>query len=229
MVKRPRHLDSPEPERVPLPPAGGAAGLAQTSSVMATMEATAAAEASSVSSTPTQLGRARRVSFSTATAPVVLAPLDSTTPSDPLANPTLPPSPPAFRTGAPSPALESSVDSPAANAPSPADATGNSASPPLTPGAAAAAASLLKGRMPTFPLSDAYKPEPVDGRKHPRDLVPLDIGFPTLEMADKIRKEDQEDRLLMATCAVLHSHENRALCPKEIAEVMFQRDWLHNV
>lgn len=83
--------------------------------------------------------------------------------------------------------------------------------------------------MPTFPLSDAYKPEPVDGRKHPRDLVPLDIGFPTPEVADKIRKEDQEDRLLMATCAVLHSHENRALCPKEIAEVMFQRDWLHNV
>lgn len=32
----------------------------------------------------------------------------------------------------------------------------------------------------------------------------------------------------MATCAVLIQHGNRALCPKEIAEVMFQKGWLHN-
>lgn len=83
--------------------------------------------------------------------------------------------------------------------------------------------------MPSFPLSDAYKGVPADSRRHPRDLVPLDVGFPTAEMAGKVRKEDQDDRLLMATCAVLHSHENRALCPKEVAEVMFQRNWLHNV
>lgn len=47
-------------------------------------------------------------------------------------------------------------------------------------------------------------------------------------MEDKIKPEDKEDRLLMATCAVIHANENRALCPKEIAELMHQRGWLHN-
>ncbi|KAK4705708.1 hypothetical protein P7C70_g492, partial [Phenoliferia sp. Uapishka_3] len=47
-------------------------------------------------------------------------------------------------------------------------------------------------------------------------------------MQGRIKKEDLDDRLLMATCAILHSHENRALCPKEVAEVMFERQWLHN-
>lgn len=95
--------------------------------------------------------------------------------------------------------------------------------------AGAGAIASVKGRTPTFPLSDAYKPEPVDSRRHPRDLVPMDVGFPVPGMEGKIRKEDLDDRLLMATCSVLLAHENRALCPKEIAEVLFQRDWLHNV
>lgn len=68
----------------------------------------------------------------------------------------------------------------------------------------------------------------IDDRRHPRDLVPLDIGFPTPAMEGRIRKEDLDDRLLMATCAIVHSHQNRALCPKEVAEVMFERNWLHN-
>lgn len=77
--------------------------------------------------------------------------------------------------------------------------------------------------------SDSYASEHShDERRHPRDLVPLDIGFPTAGMEGRIRPEDLEDRLLMATCAVMHTHENRALCPKEVAEVMFERGWLHN-
>jgi hypothetical protein len=47
-------------------------------------------------------------------------------------------------------------------------------------------------------------------------------------MSGKIRKEDLDDRLLMATCAVMHGHQNRALCPKEVAEVMLERGWLKN-
>ncbi|KAM0754046.1 hypothetical protein T439DRAFT_170310 [Meredithblackwellia eburnea MCA 4105] len=64
--------------------------------------------------------------------------------------------------------------------------------------------------------------------RHPRQMVPLDIGFPTNEIKHVIHKQDLDDRLLMATCAVLRDHHNRALCPKEIAEVMFERNWLHN-
>ena len=67
-----------------------------------------------------------------------------------------------------------------------------------------------------------------EGRRHPRDLVPHDVGFPTAAMHGAVDKEDQEDRLLMATCSVLLMNENRALCPKEIAEVMFEKGWLHN-
>lgn len=58
--------------------------------------------------------------------------------------------------------------------------------------------------------------------------MPYEIGFPTKAMEDKVRNEDKEDRLLMATCAVLLAHENRALCPKEVAEVMEERGWLRN-
>lgn len=47
-------------------------------------------------------------------------------------------------------------------------------------------------------------------------------------MEGKIHPDDLEDRLLMATCAVLHGFENRALCPKEVAEVMLERGWLKN-
>ncbi|GAA6004519.1 hypothetical protein JCM10207_000915 [Rhodosporidiobolus poonsookiae] len=84
-------------------------------------------------------------------------------------------------------------------------------------------------RVPTFPLVDAYVPDATSNdRRHPRQLVPKDLGFPTHAMGGKIRKEDLDDRLLMATCAVLHGFENRALCPKEVAEVMLERDWLKN-
>jgi hypothetical protein len=88
--------------------------------------------------------------------------------------------------------------------------------------------TMMKGPIPLFPFSDAYVPQPDDGKRHPRELVPSEVGFPTPETQHIVQKQDAEDRLLMATCAVLHSHENRALCPKEIAEVMFQRNWLHN-
>ncbi|GAA5822987.1 hypothetical protein JCM11251_004447 [Rhodosporidiobolus azoricus] len=84
-------------------------------------------------------------------------------------------------------------------------------------------------RIPTFPLVDAYVPDTSStDRRHPRQLVPKDLGFPVAGMQGKIRKEDMDDRLLMATCAVLHGFENRALCPKEVAEVMLERDWLKN-
>lgn len=76
--------------------------------------------------------------------------------------------------------------------------------------------------------SEPYVLSAADKRKHPRELVPLDIGFPTPDFAGRIRKEDSDDRLLMATCAVLYMHGNRALCPKEMAEVMFEKKWLHN-
>lgn len=88
--------------------------------------------------------------------------------------------------------------------------------------------AMMKGPVPLFPFSDAYVPQPVDDKRHPRELVPSDIGFPPPDLQHMVRKQDLDDKLLMATCAVLHSHENRALCPKEIAEVMFQRGWLHN-
>lgn len=58
--------------------------------------------------------------------------------------------------------------------------------------------------------------------------MPDDLGFPTVDMQGKIKRDDLEDKLLMATCAVLHAFENRALCPKEVAEVMLERDWLKN-
>lgn len=69
---------------------------------------------------------------------------------------------------------------------------------------------------------------PVGKPVHPRDLVPQDVGFPTPPFAVHIQAADQADRLLMAICSVCLSAENRALCPKEIAEVLFQRGWLHN-
>ncbi|BGP13816.1 hypothetical protein JCM10213_006351 [Rhodosporidiobolus nylandii] len=115
---------------------------------------------------------------------------------------------------------------------------------PATPAPPLAAATAAKGapapyrpasakpplsRIPTFPLVDAYVPDTTShDKRHPRQLVPKDLGFPTPEMAGKIRKDDLDDRLLMATCAVLHGFENRALCPKEVAEVMLERDWLKN-
>ncbi|GAA5857442.1 hypothetical protein JCM9279_003179 [Rhodotorula babjevae] len=84
-------------------------------------------------------------------------------------------------------------------------------------------------RVPTFPLVDAYVPETSSsGRRHPRQLIPDDIGFPTPAMDGKIHSDDLDDRLLMATCAVLHGFQNRALCPKEVAEVMLERGWLKN-
>ncbi|GAA6042752.1 hypothetical protein JCM8097_007458 [Rhodosporidiobolus ruineniae] len=113
---------------------------------------------------------------------------------------------------------------------------GGTASPAPQPQAAAAppvyrpaSAKPPLSRIPTFPLVDAYVPDATSNdRRHPRQLVPKDLGFPTLDMHGRIRKEDLDDRLLMATCAVLHGFENRALCPKEVAEVMLERDWLKN-
>lgn len=67
-----------------------------------------------------------------------------------------------------------------------------------------------------------------DKKRHPRDLVPLDIGFPTLSTKGKVQPVDQEDRILMAICRILMDHENRALCPKEIADTMEEKGWLMN-
>ncbi|GAA5868741.1 hypothetical protein JCM1840_004377 [Sporobolomyces johnsonii] len=137
-------------------------------------------------------------SFSASTVPIQPTPLASATPP-----------------------LSSSVPSSAASAASP-------AAPTPRPVPAASAKPPLP-RIPTFPLVDSYVPDPNStDRRHPRQLVPRDLGFPTAPMDGKIRKEDLDDRLLMATCAVLHSHENRALCPKEVAEVMLERGWLKN-
>lgn len=97
------------------------------------------------------------------------------------------------------------------------------------PGYRPATARPPLSRIPAFPLVDAYVPEANSSdRRHPRQLLPKDLGFPTPEMADRIYPDDLDDRLLMATCAVLHGFENRALCPKEVAEVMLERDWLKN-
>ncbi|BGP22768.1 transcription regulator HTH [Rhodotorula toruloides] len=84
-------------------------------------------------------------------------------------------------------------------------------------------------RIPAFPLVDSYVPDTSSSdRRHPRQFIPDQLAFPTDEMEGKVRKEDREDKLLMATCAVLHAFENRALCPKEVAEVMLERNWLKN-
>ncbi|GAA5896246.1 hypothetical protein JCM8208_001823 [Rhodotorula glutinis] len=97
------------------------------------------------------------------------------------------------------------------------------------PGYRPASARPPLSRVPTFPLVDAYVPEASSsGRRHPRQLIPDDIGFPTPAMDGKIHSDDLDDRLLMATCAVLHGFQNRALCPKEVAEVMLERGWLKN-
>ncbi|KDE06964.1 hypothetical protein MVLG_02703 [Microbotryum lychnidis-dioicae p1A1 Lamole] len=79
-------------------------------------------------------------------------------------------------------------------------------------------------RAPTFPHNDSYVPNAATG--HPRDFIPPELDFPPPAMAAKVRQQDADDKLLMAICDVLLSHDNRALCPKEIAEVMFARDWL---
>ncbi len=87
-----------------------------------------------------------------------------------------------------------------------------------------------RSRLPQFPLLDAYQPNPAhaDDKRHPRELVPGDMQWPPAHIARRIRQEDLEDRLLMAMCQILYDHDNRALVPKEVAEVMFQRNWLHN-
>ena len=87
-----------------------------------------------------------------------------------------------------------------------------------------------RSRLPQFPLLDAYQPNPAhaDDKRHPRELVPDDMQWPPTHIARRIRPEDLDDRLLMAMCQILHDHDNRALVPKEVAEVMFQRNWLHN-
>ncbi|KAM0792435.1 hypothetical protein ACM66B_005112 [Microbotryomycetes sp. NB124-2] len=88
----------------------------------------------------------------------------------------------------------------------------------------------LSRPAPKFPHLDAYMASAVQDsdKRHPRELVPEDVGFPTHDVAHLVKPEDSEDKLLMAICAVLHSHDNRALCPKEIVEVMFERQWLFN-
>ncbi|KWU46434.1 hypothetical protein RHOSPDRAFT_31889 [Rhodotorula sp. JG-1b] len=97
------------------------------------------------------------------------------------------------------------------------------------PGYRPASAKPPMTRVPTFPLVEAYVPDTdSQERRHPRQLLPDDLGFPTAVMQGKIKRDDLDDKLLMATCAVLHAFENRALCPKEIAEVMLERDWLKN-
>lgn len=97
------------------------------------------------------------------------------------------------------------------------------------PGYRPASAKPPMTRVPTFPLVEAYVPDSdPQERRHPRQLLPDDLGFPTAGMQGKIKRDDLDDKLLMATCAVLHAFENRALCPKEIAEVMLERDWLKN-
>ncbi|BGP54008.1 hypothetical protein JCM8202v2_001580 [Rhodotorula sphaerocarpa] len=97
------------------------------------------------------------------------------------------------------------------------------------PGYRPASAKPPVTRVPTFPLVEAYVPDAdPNNRRHPRQLLPEDLGFPTPEMKGRIQPDDLDDKLLMATCAVLHGFENRALCPKEVAEVMLERDWLKN-
>lgn len=97
------------------------------------------------------------------------------------------------------------------------------------PGYRPASAKPPMTRVPTFPLVEAYVPDTdSQERRHPRQLLPDDLGFPTAVMQGRIKRDDLDDKLLMATCAVLHAFENRALCPKEIAEVMLERDWLKN-
>jgi hypothetical protein len=134
------------------------------------------------------------------------------------------------------PSLPTTAQPPASGSSTP------TASPPLALAPTAAAATTAPtepyrpasakppaSRIPSFPLVDAYVPDANStDRRHPRTLVPKDLGFPTAAMHGKVRKEDLDDRLLMATCAVLHGFENRALCPKEVAEVMLERDWLKN-
>lgn len=87
--------------------------------------------------------------------------------------------------------------------------------------------SVKPKTVASFPHTNSYVPK-TTGNAHPRDLVPGDVPFPPSHLAHHVRPEDREDRLLMATCAVLHAHQNRALCPKEVAEVMFEKGWLHN-
>lgn len=144
----------------------------------------------------------------------------------PLPNSSLLPSLPNLQ---PSPSASTSGSStPTASPPVLAGTTATTSTgppPPYRP----ASAKPPSSRIPSFPLVDAYVPDANStDRRHPRTLVPKDLGFPTAAMHGKVRKEDLDDRLLMATCAVLHGFENRALCPKEVAEVMLERDWLKN-
>ncbi|GAA5871725.1 hypothetical protein JCM3774_003031 [Rhodotorula dairenensis] len=135
-------------------------------------------------------------------------------------SPSQPPPAPVTKASAPVSASTRAAEKANTSYPLPANAPPGyrpaSAKPPMT-------------RVPTFPLVEAYVPDSdPQERRHPRQLLPDDLGFPTADMQGKIKRDDLDDKLLMATCAVLHAFENRALCPKEVAEVMLERDWLKN-
>lgn len=49
--------------------------------------------------------------------------------------------------------------------------------------------------------------------------------FPPDSLRDQIAPEDLADNMLMTICSVLMAVDNRALCPKEIAEVMQYWGW----
>lgn len=100
-----------------------------------------------------------------------------------------------------------------------------SAAPTLSASIAAAGAHSPVPFVPSMQPSDTCSA--VD-KRHPRDYIPADIGFPKPSFVHRIRKEDADDRLLMATCAIIQEHENRALCPKEIADSMTERNWLQH-
>lgn len=53
----------------------------------------------------------------------------------------------------------------------------------------------------------------------------LDSLWPPCDVSIEIHPDDRSDQLLMAICAALVSVDNRALCPKEIADVVFKNHW----
>ncbi|SCV68988.1 BQ2448_2008 [Microbotryum intermedium] len=209
VIRPPRRLDSPSPDRTTSMSNGASAAAgAQSRSSVATRAGAGAGAASagaaegpaSTTSTTHRHGTrlASATSASASRSPLHIASSQTTTTTSPTSTTTT--------------ATITTISS----------SSSSSHSTP-TPSSSASHAGPPR-RAPTFPHNDSYVPNAATG--HPRDFIPPELDFPPPAMAAKVRKQDADDRLLMAICDVLLSHQNRALCPKEIAEVMFARDWL---
>lgn len=68
-------------------------------------------------------------------------------------------------------------------------------------------------------------PKPAEPQLNPAIGELKTVDFPPAELRDQLAPEDLNDSMLMSICSALASVDNRALCPKEIAEILMYRGW----